>query len=151
MFRVVVCHTFLILYVRFLQNLNDFLFFFYFRFLWFPAKRWWWGNTVGAHPFLSLRSRHIGVWGIVLGVVFKLVIGLSRSEVRTVLKRTLYSTLNEGSGQYTIVLNSADVISRDFVRSDRQVSFVNFNGKRKKISNSVLTWGLEVCTHPMIV
>lgn len=65
-----------------------------------------------------------------LGVVFKLVIGLSRSEVRTVLKRTLYSTLNEGSGQYTIVLNSADVISRDFVRSDRQVSFVNLNGKR---------------------
>ena len=83
---------------RFLHYYNIWFFFFHFRVFWLPAEWRIWGDTITSvccHPFFPLCCRYVGIWGVVLCVVLKLLVCFGRSEVSSIFKGMPHGTLHE--------------------------------------------------------
>ena len=83
---------------RFLHYYNIWFFFFHFRVFWLPAEWRIWGDTITSvccHPFFPLCCCYVGIWGVVLCVVLKLLVCFGRSEVSSVFQGMPHGTLHE--------------------------------------------------------
>ena len=113
---------------RFLHYYNIWFFFLHFRVFWLPAEWRIWGDTITSvccHPFFPLCCRYVGIWGVVLCVVLKLLVCFGRSKVSSVFKGMPHGTLKENK------LISA------YEKKDREAAFTwyrkNFGQLLKKL------------------